>query len=131
MNTSGNSQNVVVNKGVVKVVGLTLAGSGSSPKGNLIFGPVGSFSGSTFHAWISTTKDGARVSSSCGYKGYAEAQLLFSTDGSRSCNLSPGGTYYLNLAVCTTAAGDLNCSGSGAKTHTRDAVIAMVAKYVN
>ncbi len=127
--TAGQTVKVGFPKGTVNVLGLTLANSGST-KGNINFGPVGAVSGVDLRAWISTSADGARLGS-CGYKGYVEGALSFSTDGSRGCNLSPGGTYYLNMAICSSTADDLFCSGAGAKTSQDPVTLAIEAKYGN
>lgn len=42
------------------------------------------------------------LSMACSYVGYVEAAFSFSTDGSRACNLAPGGQYYMNLAICAS-----------------------------
>ena len=121
---------LVVPKAKVRVLGLTLASSGSS-LGTVSFGPVGNITGVDLAAWISTTPDGPRVSEGCGYKGYAESVLRFSTNGSRACNLSPGGNYYLNLALCKTTDGDLNCSASGATSAPGDSTLVVKSSYSN
>ena len=112
--------------GEVKVVGLSM---NSAKIGRMSYGPVGNISGFTFKAWISTAPDGARVSSACSYNGYVEGTLRISTDGSRDCNLSPGGTYYFNMALCKSSDGDLYCSQTGALATPADAKIVLVSNY--
>jgi hypothetical protein len=125
---SGSGTRFTIKKGTVKVVGLSLAGDGP-PDGRITFGPVGSIIGVNLRAWISTTPDGNRISSSCSYKGYVEGSMRFSTDGARPCNLSAGGDYFLNLALCKSSSEDIYCNKSGALTTEADARVTMQSKY--
>ena len=76
--------------------------SDEAVEGRLSFGPAGNFNGVSLRLWISTSPDGPAVSMACSYVGYAEASMRYSTDGTRSCNLAPGGQYYMNLAICAS-----------------------------
>ena len=129
-NGSQRNLRLVVPKAKVRVLGLSLASSGSS-LGTVSFGPVGNIGGVDLAAWISSTPDGPRVSAGCGFKGYAEGVLRFSTNGSRACNLSPGGAYFLNLALCKTTDADLNCSASGATSAQGDSTLVVKSSYSN
>ena len=130
-NNNGQTSRVSIPKGTVRVLGLTMAGAGGPTKGTINFGPVGAIGGVNLRAWISTSPDGARVSASCGYNGYVEGSFNFSIGGSQGCNLSPGGSYYFNLALCKSTSSDLNCSGSGAQTTASDSTLAIEAKYTD
>ena len=76
--------------------------SGEGVEGRVSFAPAGNFSGVSLRLWISSSPDGNAVSAACSYVGYAESGMRFSTDGSYACNLSPGGQYYMNLAICAS-----------------------------
>jgi hypothetical protein len=108
-----------------------MAGSGGPALGNINFGPVGAISGVNLRAWVSTSPDGTKLSASCGYNGYVEGKFIFSTNGSRGCNLSPGGTYYFNLAICKSTSSDSYCSLAGAQTSATDSTLAIEAKYTD
>lgn len=76
--------------------------SNEAVEGRLSFGPAGNINGVSLRLWISSSPDGNAVSAACSYVGYAEASMRFSTDGTRACNLAPGGQYYMNLALCAS-----------------------------
>lgn len=83
--------------------------SNEAVDGRLSFGPSGNFNGVSLRLWISSSPDGNALNAACSYVGYAEASIRFSTDGSRGCNLAPGGRYYMNLAICASVADDRYC----------------------
>lgn len=123
--TTAGSQYVELNQGYVVVLGLTMANDGPWV-GRLAFGPTALWPGSPIdlRMWISEEVDGERTSSDCSYRGYAEATLRLSTDGSEACDLSDGGAYFVNLALCRVDDDayytDWNCSSAGAQTAESD-----------
>jgi hypothetical protein len=102
--------------------------SGAGVVGRVSFGPSGSIGGVSLRMWVSTSPDGPMVNG-CGYVGYVEAVFSVSTDGSLACNLSPGGTYYLNQAFCASTPTDQYCSDPSATTPNNGARLVMAVDY--
>jgi len=132
--TTAGSQYIEIHQGTVQVLGMTMATDGPWV-GRLAFGPTALWPGSPIdlRLWISEMPDGERVSSDCSYRGYAEATLRVSTDGSEACDLTDGGAYYVNLALCTVADDayytDWNCASAGAQTAESDARLVIQAVW--
>ena len=104
-------------------------GTGSSPSsGTVDFAQASNVSGVALRAWISTAPDGDRVGT-CNWNDYPEGNVRFTIGGTASCNLSPGGTYYFNMALCSSTASDLYCKQSGAKAAPTGGVIGVSASY--
>ena len=120
------SSTIPVKGGHVKVVGLSM--DSGTDSGRISYGPVGNIVGVDLRAWVSTTPDGSAVAN-CAYVGYVEGTLKISTDGSLPCNLSKGGTYYFNMALCKSSRDDLYCSQTGAKAPAADAKVILVTRY--
>jgi hypothetical protein len=103
--------------------------SSEAVSGRVSFGPSGNINGVNLRLWISASPDGPMLNSACGYVGYVEAMVRFSTDGSLGCNLNPGGQYYMNLAICRSVPRDLYCNDPGATTPANDARLVMSPDY--
>lgn len=104
--------------------------SGEAVKGRLSFGPSGNINGVSLRLWISSSPDGPMLNSACGYVGYVEASMSFSTDGSSSCNLAPNGQYYMNLAICASKGySDPYCKDPDATTPANNARLVMSQDY--
>lgn len=137
----GNTADVVIEQGVVTVVGMTMAAEEYSKNdngtetrvdpviGQINFGPVGQVRGGDLRLWISEKPDGDRISEACSYAGYLEASLDLSVDGSRKCNLRSGVSYYMNLALCASDFSDWNCTANTARTASGKGTLVMEAKY--
>jgi hypothetical protein len=123
---NGNSRFVIIPTAGVLVHGMTM--SSEQNYGGVVFGPAGSISGVSLRMWVSSSPDGAQVSG-CGYVGYVEAVFGVSTDGSLACNLSPGGSYYLNMTLCKSTQGDSQCRDAGATTPNNGARLVMAVDY--
>ena len=132
--TTSGAQYVEIHQGYVVVLGLNMAANGPWV-GRLSFGPTALWPGSPIdlRVWISEEVDGERVSGDCSYRGYAEATLRLSTDGSEACDLQDGGEYFVNLALCTVDDNayytDWNCSSAGAQTAGSDARLVIQANW--
>lgn len=103
--------------------------SGAAVDGRLSFATAGNFNGVSLRLWISASPDGPAVNAACSYVGYAEAGMGFGTDGSQSCNLAPGGQYYMNLAICNSVPGDLYCKDPSATAPTNGHRLVMSQDY--
>ena len=132
--TDSGSNYIEIHQGTVQVLGMTMAADGPWV-GRLAFGPTALWPGSPIdlRLWISETPDGERVSSDCSYRGYAEATLRISTNGSEACDVTDGGTYYVNVALCTVSDDayytDWNCTSAGAQTAASDARLVIQAVW--
>ena len=129
-NASGGTVYVTIAKGGVTVAGMTMSSEEEPVVGSLNFGvtanqPVGA----DLRAWISKEPDGGRISNFCSYQGYSEGAIRFSMDGSRACNLERGGSYYVNMALCKSDAGDWDCRSANAMTAEDKAVLVFEVKY--
>lgn len=124
--SGGNTRFVTIPAAGVLVHGMTM--SSEQTYGNVSFGPSGSIGGVGLRMWVSSSPDGAQVSG-CSYIGYVEAVFRVSTDGSSACNLSPGGSYYLNQAVCASTQSDTQCRDAGATTPSNGARLVMAVNY--
>ena len=123
---NGNSRFVIIPTAGVLVHGMTM--SSEQTYGGVVFGPAGSIGGVSLRMWVSSSPDGAQVSG-CGYVGYVEAVFSVSTDGSTACNLSPGGSYYLNMTLCVSTPSDSQCRDAGATTPNNGARLVMAVNY--
>ena len=124
--SGGNARFVTIPAAGVLVHGMTM--SSEQTYGRVAFGPSGSIGGVSLRMWVSSSPDGAQVSG-CSYIGYVEAVFSVSTDGSSACNLSPGGTYYLNQAICKSTPSDTQCRDAGATTPNKGAKLVMAVDY--
>ena len=124
--TNNGSRFVTIPTAGVLVHGMTM--SSEQTYGGVVFGPAGSIGGVGLRMWVSSSPDGAQVSG-CGYVGYVEAVFRVSTDGSSACNLSPGGSYYLNMTLCKSTLGDTQCRDAGATTPNNGAKLVMTVDY--
>ena len=124
--SGGNERFVTIPAAGVLVHGMTM--SSEQTYGGVVFGPAGSIGGVSLRMWVSSSPDGAQVSG-CSYIGYVEAVFRVSTDGSLACNLSPGGTYYLNQAICKSTPSDTQCRDAGATTPNNGARLVMAVNY--
>ena len=123
---TGNSSAFIIPPGTVLVHSLNM---GSEPtSGQIVFAPVGSIGGVGLRWWVSSSPDGSAIGG-CGYVGYVEAAIGVSTDGSKTCNLSPGGSYYINTAICASTSSDANCSSPSATTPDRPLTLVMRGSY--
>ena len=122
----GNTRFVTIPAAGVLVHGMTM--SSEQTYGRVSFGPSGNINGVSLRMWVSSSPDGAQVSG-CSYIGYVESVFNVSTDGSLACNLSPGGTYYLNQAICKSTPSDRQCRDAGATTPNNGARLVMAVDY--
>ena len=119
-------------KGVVSVIDFTMSADSTASAGQIDFGVTADQpDGGDLHLWVSKDADGQAVSEACTYVGYAETAFRVSLDESDTtrCQLEPGGTYYLNLALCYSEQGDVECRSSQAMTAESDAVLAAKANW--
>ena len=120
---------LTVESGVVTVLGLTM-GTGNSPSsGTVDFAQGSNVQGVALRAWISATPDGDRVGATCSYSGYPEGNVRFTIGETSSCSLSAGGTYYFNMALCSSTPSDLYCKQSGAQAATAGGIMKVSASY--
>jgi hypothetical protein len=124
--SGGNERFVTIPAAGVLVHGMTM--SSEQTYGRVSFAPSTNISGVSLRMWVSSSPDGAQVSG-CSYIGYVEAVFSVSTDGSSACNLSPGGTYYLNQALCKSTPSDTQCRDAGATTPNSGARLVMAVDY--
>lgn len=118
---------VDIPKGVVSVIDFAMSTDDKFSAGRIDFGVTADQpDGADLHLWVSKDPDGPAVSEACSYVGYAETAFRVSIDGSQTteCQLERGGAYYLNLALCYSEAGDVECRSSQAMTAEADAVLA-------
>ena len=126
-NPTGKAR-ITVPSGTVTVVGLVMKSGASPSAGSVSFAQASNIQGVALRAWISTAPDGAHVGS-CAYSGYAEGVLGFTIGGGGSCNLSPGSTYYFNMALCSSTPNDLYCNQPGAKASATGGIIVVSSDY--
>ena len=151
-NKTQNAYELVIPQGTVKVTGFTMMsatyqeklkedGTSYEPKqytsqridpttGSISYAPIGSSSGVAARVWISKTPDGDRLSSACSWNtGYVEGAFDVSVDGSKQCDLEVGGSYYMNVAVCSSARSDYRCSDPSARSADKDLKMIWQAVY--
>ena len=126
-NPTGKAR-ITVPSGTVTVLGLVMKSGASPSSGTISFAQASNIQGVDLKAWISTSPDGARVGS-CSRSGYAEGVLSFTIGGGGSCNLSPGSTYYFNMALCSSTPNDLYCNQAGAKAAAKGGIIVVSSDY--
>ena len=118
---------VDIPKGVVSVIDFAMSTDDKFSAGRVDFGVTADQpDGADLHLWVSKDPDGPAVSEACSYVGYAETAFRVSLDGSQTteCQLERGGAYYLNLALCYSEAGDVECRSSQAMTAEANAILA-------
>ena len=119
-----------VEKGVVTVSCFTLTSDPQPAYVRLSFGITAQQPSAAFHLWISKRPDGSRIEQ-CEYVGYAQTSLRFSVDGSQACNLERGGEYFINVALCDSVEGDVECRSIRAETAEDDATFAVRSSLIN
>lgn len=121
---TGNTQYVEVYKGGITVLGLTMD---DTIDGRISFGVTAKqITGADIRLWVSSQPDSIKVSEACSYVGYPEFTLRLS---SQFCQLSPSGSYYINIAACSSGLNDYNCTDPAAMTAAGDGRIVIEAKY--
>lgn len=127
---TASKEKLNVASGTVTVVGLTMSNGTSPSAGGISFAQASNIQGVALRAWISTAPDGA-AQANCAYIGYPESVLNFSINGTSACNLSAGGVYYFNMALCNSAASDLYCNQSGAEAAPTNNLISVDSSYID
>ena len=105
-----------VEQGVVSVAGLTLADDDVTKAVRLSFGVTADQPTAELHYWISIEPDGDTIEG-CNYVGYAQTSQRFSIvglDDTNDCQLERGKEYFVNLALCDSEDGDIECRSSQA-----------------
>ena len=120
----------VVEKGVVSYAGLTLTEDEGSEAIRLSFGVTADQPSAALHYWISKEPDGDSIQD-CGYVGYAQTSQRVAIDGSEDCQLERGGKYFINLALCDSEEGDIECRSAQATAAERDAVLAVRSSLID
>ena len=91
------------------------------------FAESGRTAGGNLHLWVSTERDGERVSEACSYSAFAEGLVLSASVGididGVNCKLEPGKQYFMMLAFCVAPKGveDYNCTNPNTETGLRRA----------
>ena len=121
---TGNTIYVDVYKGGITVLGMTM---GDTITGRVSFGVTANqITNADLRVWISAQPDGVRVSEACSYIGYSENTVRTSAG---LCELEKGGSYYINIAACSSGLTDYACDYLGARTADADGQIVMEAQY--
>ena len=121
---TGNTIYVNVYKGGITVLGMTM---GDTITDRISFGVTANqITNANLRVWISVQPDGVRISEACSYIGYSESSVHTSTG---LCELERGGSYYINIAACSSGLTDYSCDYLGARTADADGQIVMEAKY--
>ena len=119
-----------VEKGVVSVAGLTLSEEEGSETIKVSFGVTSDQPTASLHYWLSDEPDGEAIQY-CSYVGYAQSTIRFSVDDAELCQLTRGEAYYLNLALCDSEEGDIECRSVQALSAERAAVLAVRSTLID